>query len=54
MNQQLKYNGIIDIAHIRNQGWPVRLHFDDFINKYLLTFYADRYSFNQFLILDTK
>jgi myosin heavy subunit len=33
MNQQLKCNGIIDIAHIRNQGWPVRMHFDDFLSK---------------------
>jgi len=35
IREQLKYNGIIDIAYIRNQGWPVRLTFEDFLNKYL-------------------
>ena len=26
-------NGILEIAHIRSQGWPFRLSFEEFINK---------------------
>ncbi|RNA07070.1 myosin-IIIa isoform X2 [Brachionus plicatilis] len=34
ISEQLKYNGLLDIAHIRNQGWPYRMHFEDFLDKY--------------------
>ena len=34
ISEQLKYNGILDIAQIRNQGWPFRMSFEDFIQKY--------------------
>jgi len=30
---QLKYNGIVDIGNIRNQGWPFRMYFQQFLNK---------------------
>ena len=33
ISEQLRYNGIVDIAYIRNQGWPVRMHFEDFLAK---------------------
>ena len=36
ISEQLKYNGIVDIAYIRNQGWPFRMTFEDFITKYVL------------------
>jgi myosin heavy subunit len=34
ISEQLRYNGIVDIAYIRNQGWPFRMTFEDFIAKY--------------------
>jgi myosin heavy subunit len=33
ISEQLRYNGIVDIAYIRNQGWPFRMNFEDFIAK---------------------
>ncbi|CAF4470997.1 unnamed protein product, partial [Didymodactylos carnosus] len=34
VQEQLRYNGILEISHIRNQGWPVRFTFDEFLKRF--------------------
>ncbi|CAF3863342.1 unnamed protein product [Rotaria magnacalcarata] len=34
VQEQLRYNGILEISHIRNQGWPVRFTFEEFLKRY--------------------
>jgi hypothetical protein len=33
VQEQLRYNGILEISYIRNQGWPVRYTFDEFFQR---------------------
>ncbi|CAF3445896.1 unnamed protein product [Rotaria sp. Silwood1] len=34
VQEQLRYNGILEISYIRNQGWPVRFIFEEFFYRY--------------------
>ncbi|CAF1289999.1 unnamed protein product [Adineta steineri] len=34
VQEQLRYNGILEISYIRNQGWPVRFTFEEFFKRY--------------------
>ncbi|CAM4747857.1 unnamed protein product [Rotaria magnacalcarata] len=34
VQEQLRYNGILEISYIRNQGWPVRFTFEEFFLRY--------------------
>ena len=34
VQEQLRYNGILEISYIRNQGWPVRFTFEEFLKRY--------------------
>ena len=36
--KQLSYNGALQIAKIRQAGYPVRMHFRDFADRYFLYF----------------
>jgi len=33
VQEQLRYNGILEISYIRNQGWPVRFTFEEFLQR---------------------
>ena len=35
VQEQLRYNGILEISYIRNQGWPVRYTFDEFFQRFV-------------------
>ncbi len=39
VQEQLRYNGILEISYIRNQGWPVRFTFEEFLKRYLLFYF---------------
>lgn len=36
VQEQLRYNGILEISSIRNQGWPVRYTFEEFLKRFFL------------------
>lgn len=38
VQEQLRYNGILEISHIRNQGWPVRFTFEEFLQRFVIIF----------------
>nr|KAG5705991.1 hypothetical protein BaRGS_010881 [Batillaria attramentaria] len=38
--QQLRSSGVLDIARIRQMGYPVRIEFTEFVNKYKLLVYS--------------
>ncbi|CAF4051928.1 unnamed protein product [Adineta steineri] len=40
VQQQLRYNGILEISRIRNQGWPVRFTFEEFLKRYKFICYS--------------
>ncbi|CAF0778856.1 unnamed protein product [Didymodactylos carnosus] len=40
VQEQLRYNGILEISYIRNQGWPVRFTFEEFLKRFKFISYA--------------
>ncbi|CAF4568651.1 unnamed protein product, partial [Rotaria sp. Silwood2] len=41
VQEQLRYNGILEISYIRNQGWPVRFTFEEFLKRYKFISYPE-------------
>ncbi len=38
VQEQLRYNGILEISSIRNQGWPIRFPFEEFLKRFVQIF----------------
>ena len=45
VQEQLRYNGILEISSIRNQGWPVRFTFEEFLKRFFASLSSHPFHF---------
>jgi len=43
VQEQLRYNGILEISYIRNQGWPVRFTYEEFFKRCVIFYLSKQF-----------